>query len=466
MDRRSLLKGGMLAGLSLPFVGIREVLAIPGKPPKKAKNVIMMVSDGMSTGTLNMADLYANRTFGRHSNWISLYQQNKVARALMDTASASSMITDSAAASSSWGGGMRVRNGSLNVGMKGETPQPILQKFKEHGKKVGCVTTVPITHATPAGFCINLDNRDGQAIIADMYLPLKFDVMMGGGNKYFNSKRKDGSILPKYLTQGYKLVESKAEMIALNTVKPVLGLFADDALPYEIDRKNDTGLLASVPSLAEMTMKAIELMKGHTDGFALQVEGGKVDWAAHSNDLGGLIFDQLAFDEAIAKVIEFAEKDGKTLVIITTDHGNANPGLFYADEANKNFDRLQKFKHSNTWLLSQINQSFTTKKVSELIEASQGIAMKPEDVTRLLAHFKEIIPGQLYNEDHLPFYEYGKLLSGYTDVQWAGNNHTGDYVELTMFGPGSELLMPFVKNYELHNLMLQATEMPAHFKVG
>ncbi len=349
MNRRSLLKGGLLAGFGLPLVGLRDVLAKPVGGSKKAKNIIMMVSDGMSIGTLNMADLYASRTFGKSSKWLGLYRDNKAVRALMDTASASSMVTDSAAASSSWGGGMRVKNGSLNVGMNGEKPQPILQKFKENGKKVGCVTTVPVTHATPAGFCVNIDNRGGQDLIAEIYMGLKFDVMMGGGSKYFGEKRPGGNLLPKFLTQGYKVAESRSEMLALDKSKPVLGLFAEDGLPYEIDRRHDAKLQKEVPSLAEMTMKAIELMKDNPQGFALQVEGGKVDWAAHSNDLSGLIFDQLAFDEAVGKVIEFAEKDGETLVIITTDHGNANPGLFYADEANKKFDSLQKFKHSNTW---------------------------------------------------------------------------------------------------------------------
>ncbi|WP_448104280.1 alkaline phosphatase [Pedobacter panaciterrae] len=465
MNRRSLLKGGILAGISMPFVGLHDVIAKPIGGVKKAKNIIMMVSDGMSTGTLNMADLYANRTFGIGSKWLDLYRNNKAVRALMDTASASSMVTDSAAASSSWGGGMRVRNGSLNVGMRGEKPQPILQKFKESGKKVGCVTTVPITHATPAGFCVNIDNRDGQALIAEMYLELKFDVMMGGGSKYFDSERKDGSIIPKYLTQGFKVAENRAEMLALDKLKPVLGLFAEDGLPYEVDRKNDPELIKTVPSIAEMTMKAIELMKDHKNGFALQVEAGKVDWAAHSNDVAGLIFDQLAFDEAVGKVIEFAEKDGETLVIITTDHGNSNPGLFYADEADKKFDSLQHFKHSNTWLLTQLNQSFGEQKITEIIRESQGLDMKLEDVKSLVAHFKDIVPGQLYNESNLPFYEYGKIMGKYTDVQWAGMNHTGDYVELTMFGPGSEQLTPFIKNYELHNFMLNAAEMPAHFLV-
>ncbi|WP_316804252.1 alkaline phosphatase [Pedobacter nototheniae] len=463
MNRRSLLKGGILAGIGLPFVGLNDVIAKPVTSGKKAKNIIMMVSDGMSTGTLNIADLYANRTFGQSSKWIGLYRDNKAVRALMDTASASSMVTDSAAASSSWGGGLRVRNGALNVGMNGEKPQPILQKFKEQGKKVGCVTTVPITHATPAGFCVNIDNRDGQSIIAEMYLDLKFDVMLGGGSKYFGAQRKDGSIIPKYLTQGFKVAENRNEMLALNNQKPVLGLFAEDGLPYEVDRRNDPELMKTVPSIAEMTLKAIELMKDHKDGFVLQVEGGKVDWAAHSNDIGGLLFDQLAFDEAVGKVIEFAEKDGETLVIITTDHGNSNPGLFYADEANKKFDSLQKFKCSNTWLLAQLNQSFSEQKVADIILENQGIEMKREDVKSLLVHFKDVSPGQLYNESLLPFYEYGKIMGKYTDVQWAGMNHTGDYVELTMFGPGSEQLKPFVKNYELHNFMLKAAAMPEHF---
>lgn len=465
MNRRSLLKGGLLTGLGLPFIGLKDVAAIPRVSGKKAKNIIMLVSDGMSIGTLNMADLYANRILGRSSKWLGLYRDNKAVRALMDTASASSMVTDSAAASSSWGGGMRVKNGSLNVGMKGEKPQPILQKFKEKGKKVGCVTTVPITHATPAGFCINIDNRGGQDLIAEMYLGLKFDVMMGGGHKYFSEKRAGGNLIPKYLTQGYQVAEDRAQMLALDRSKPVLGLFAEDGLPYEIDRLHDQELTKSTPTLAEMTVKAIDLMKGHKDGFALQVEGGKVDWAAHANDLSGLIFDQLAFDEAVGKAIDFAEKDGETLVIITTDHGNSNPGLFYADEANKKFDTLQNFRHSNSWLLAQLNQSFSEQKIIDLIKENQGFEMKMEDVKSLLVHFKDIVPGQLYNEANLPFYEYGKILSKYTDVQWAGMNHTGDYVELTMFGPGSENLRPFIKNYELHNFMLKAAEMPETFLV-
>lgn len=465
MNRRSLLKGGLLTSLGLPFLSAGDVLAKPAPLRKKAKNIIMMVSDGMSQGTLNMAELYAQRTFGKPSTWMQLYRESKVSRGLMDTASANSLVTDSAAASSSWGGGMRVNNGALNVGPKGEMPQPILQKFKEMGKKVGCVTTVPITHATPAGFCVNINSRSGMEEIADIYLKLKFDVMLGGGSDYFGAKRKDGSILPKFQTQGIKVVENRTDLLNYKSNVPVLGLFAADGLPYEIDRKSSTELMNSVPSLAEMTKKAIELMKDHKEGFVMQVEGGKVDWAAHGNDIGALILDQLAFDEAIAAAIEFAEKDGETLVIMTTDHANANPGLFSGSKANQNFDSLQRFKHSNEWVLNKLNRKSTPQQAMDLIKEAHDMSITNEEAKSLLSHFADIQEGQLYNAKNLPFYELGKLQFKYTSVGWAGMDHAGDFVEIAMFGPGSEQLKPLIKNTELHNMLLQAAAVPEHYLV-
>jgi alkaline phosphatase len=106
-----------------------------------------------------------------------------------------------------------------------------------------------------------------------------------------------------------------------------------------------------------------------------------------------------------------------------------------------------------------LNQSSTEQQVRDLIKEGQGIDFESEDAKGLLLHFKDIIPGQIYNDKNLPFYEYGKMLGKYTEVQWAGMGHSGDYVELAMFGPGSETLKPFVKNYELHNLMLKAAQV-------
>ena len=92
-----------------------------------------------------------------------------------------------------------------------------------------------------------------------------------------------------------------------------------------------------------MTVFALNKLNANPKGFVVQIEGGKVDWAAHANDLAGILYDQIAFDETLASVLDFAQKDGETLVIVTTDHGNANPGLMYGKNADKNFDGIQAF---------------------------------------------------------------------------------------------------------------------------
>jgi alkaline phosphatase len=467
MKRRDFFRAGTAAAISTailrPFSSIAQVIA-PDMPHGKqgaVKNIIFMVSDGMSTGTLNMADMYLNRKYGRYSNWVNLYRTGRGSRAFMDTASASSLITDSAAASSAWGGGLRVNNGALNVGPNGEQPQPILQKFKSAGKSVGCVTTVPITHATPAGFCINIDKRGDQSKIAELYLPLKFDVMMGGGNDYFSSaKRKDSKdMYQQFAANGYAVVKDRDAMLKVNNSKPVLGVFADDGLPYTLDRNQDQTLQASVPTIAEMAKSAISILNTNKNGFALQVEGGKVDWAAHGNDIGGLIYDQAAFDEAIGAVLEFAEKDGNTLVIITTDHGNANPGLFYDDAANKNFDNIQNFKHTNEWVLKQIHKDDTPARVRDMIADAQHITITVNEADDLLKYYNGIAENGLYNAENLPLRKLADIQQKYTCVGWGSMEHSADYVEVAAFGAGSNLLKPFVKNTDLHELMLTATGM-------
>ncbi len=471
MNRRKFFRNGSLFTIGStiinPFqVSARNIDFDTLKKNKKAKNIIFLVSDGMSSGTLNMADLFLNRKNGKGSNWIQLYKDNRVTRALMDTASASSIVTDSAAGSSAWGSGFRVNNGAINVGVNGEEYLPILQKFKKSGKSVGCVTTVPITHATPSGFCVNSKSRNGQADIAVSYLDINFDIMMGGGLEFFDAaKRKDKrNLFADFEKKGYQIAKNRSEMIQTNNEKPILGVFFEDGLPYNIDRQNDPELIKTIPTLAEMTQKAIDKLKNNKNGFALQIESGKVDWGAHSNDVAALIHEQIAFDEAIKIVIDFAEKDNETLVIITTDHGNANPGIIYGKEASTNFDSIQKYKKTNEWLLNKINSESTLSQVHELIEYANGTFISDENAKKVLSYYTNLEKEEgLYNYKKLPFHAYSEMQKKNNSVGWISEEHSGDYVELAMFGPGSELLKPFVKNTDLHYLMLQAAEIENKF---
>jgi alkaline phosphatase len=138
MNRRKFFKNGSIISLGVtllhPFNNVVNTIKYDIKN-KKAKNIIIIVSDGMSIGTLNMTDLYLSRKMGTGTNWLQLYKENKINRALINMASASSIVTDSAATSSSWGGGVRINNGGLNVSKNGEEHLPIWQKFKKAGKR-------------------------------------------------------------------------------------------------------------------------------------------------------------------------------------------------------------------------------------------------------------------------------------------------------------------------------------------
>lgn len=468
MNRRKFFRNGSLISLGATIFNPADLFAgtdsgSKENAGKKAKNIIIVVSDGMSIGTLNMTDLYLHRKTGKGTNWLQLYKDNRITRGLMDMASLNSMVTDSAAASSSWGGGYRVENGSLNIGPDGKEYTPILQKFKKAGKKTGCVTTVPITHATPAGFCVATKSRDNQDIIAELYLKHEYDVMMGGGLNFFSlthrADRRD--LLKDFSGKGYSVLLSRNEMLSAPKDKRLLGVFNLNGLPYSKDRESSNELSDTIPTLAEMTRSAIKQMKSHPNGFVLQVEAGRVDWAAHGNDIAGLIYDQVAHDEALKVVMDFAEQDKETLVIITTDHGNANPGIIYGSSANANFDTIQKYKQTNDWVLNGFSKDSSISQVKERIDYACNIGVSDDEASQILGYYKDLTveSGGLYNPRKLPFKYLAEIQKSRNSVGWISMDHSADYTELAMYGPGSELLKPFIKNTDLHILMLQAAQI-------
>ncbi|SMO47321.1 alkaline phosphatase [Chryseobacterium rhizoplanae] len=462
MDRRKFLKGSaLLSGLLTLSPSDLWSFGRTSENPRagKAKNIIFMVSDGMSLGTLSMADLYSRNILGKGSNWLNLYHEKKVTRALMDTASASSIVTDSAAASSAFGGGIRVKNGTLNMGPNGEKHLPIWQQYKKAGKKAGCVTTVTITHATPAGFCVNSSKRNAEPQIAEMYAELELDVLLGGGDEFFNpAKREDKKdVYSLYSKKGYRILKTQNDLKEIKKGEKLLGIFSTGALPYSIDRTH-LPEFKNTPTLAEMAKTAIDQMKDHSNGFVLQVEGGKVDWSAHANDVAALIHDQLAFDEAVKTVMDFAEKDGNTLVIITTDHGNANPGTIYGTDATKNFNSISDYQYTNEYILNKIQKDYSVKDIKDWIYEGNKIVLNDDEAKHLLSFYNGLEKEEegLYNYKKLPFKLYSEIQKSRNSVGWISMDHSGDYVEVAAYGPGNELLQPFIKNTDLHDLMLKA----------
>jgi alkaline phosphatase len=295
MNRRKFLQLSAASSLFAAPTSIAQAPSAP-RPKTQAKNVIFLVSDGMSMGTFTLTDQFLRWRDGRPSHWLQLYLDNRVRRGLMDMSSLNSIVTDSSAAASSWGCGARINNGAVNMGPKGEIYPPILSLAQAAGKATGLVTTATLTHATPAGFAANVPDRGQEEAIAQQYLEREFDLLLGGGRKFFEpeSRKDKQDLLAGFTGKNYQLLSSRADLKSLPLSRQkAIGLFAGGHVPYELDRIHSAEKKETVPSLAEMTAAALQYFSRHPNGFIVQIEGARIDHAAHENDIGGLVSTRL-----------------------------------------------------------------------------------------------------------------------------------------------------------------------------
>lgn len=450
LGRRGFLRG---AAVLAPLAGSLEALQAAQRPGARPNNIIFMVADGMSVGVLSLAEHFSQLVRGKGLLWRALMDRPEAARALMDMASLNSVTTDSAAASSSWGSGARVFNGWLNMLPDKTKLTPVAQVARDRKKRVGLVTTTTITHATPAGFAAVEQSRAREEQIAPQYLDA-VDVLMGGGIEYFDgSLRKDKRDLAgDFRAKGYSVVLERKQLLALRNPSRILGLFSKGMIPYTIDRNNSADLKEKVPTLAEMTAAALETLQNSPNGFLLQVEGGRVDHAAHNNDAAAMLWEQIAFDEAIEVVLRFAERRPETLIVITSDHGNSNPGACGRSAefgASPNtFALLAKAKCSYSMITSKLGgkNKPSAADVRELVKDAFSIELTAEEAEAVRASGAGT--KKLCWNTHLDKLNgiLGQALGNYTGVTWCSTDHTSDDVVLTALGPGSERFRGYLRN--------------------
>ncbi len=417
----------------------------------RARNVIFMVSDGMSMGTLTLADMAARSQSGVNSQWVSLWEQAGVVRSSARTHAADSLVTDSSAAASTWGCGRKVNNGAVNTTPDGAEQEAILVTARKAGFATGLVTTTRVTHATPAGFIASVPSRDMEREIAKQILERHVDVVLGGGERYFDQ--------PTLAQHSDLSVVRSAEELALASTDVgtglegagrLLGLFGRDHVPWVLDRT------PSVPSLADMTRAALTRLSRSERGFVVQIEGGRVDHAAHDNDAGSLIAEQLDFDRAIGVVREFVANDPSTLLIITSDHGNGNPGLtLYQKRGDSGFASLLNAEHSFAWIAAQFAKSPESERraaLAQIVRDGVGVTLDADEIEMVIrgANKERVDPFEPANSGMLVL---GSVLANHFGVAFLSPNHTADMVEVTALGPGSDRIGSIIDNTALHSVM-------------
>jgi alkaline phosphatase len=459
--RRDWLKAATLGGAAAILAGNRASAESAGAPARKVRGVVFMVSDGMSPGVLTLAESFSQLTRKKGTQWWSLLNDRRAARGLMDTASANSMVTDSAAASSSWGGGQRVNNGSINIDPAGKAVTPIAEILKKKNLRIGLVTTATVTHATPAGFAACVPKRSDENFIAPQYLD-RVDVLLGGGSGFFDKKDRPDKrdLAGDFAKAGYDTVNHREGLLAARGEK-LLGTFTRGHLPFAIDRNHNPEMAAKVPTLTEMASAALTRFLASDRPFLLQVEGARIDHAAHLNDIGALLHDQLAFDDAVAAIMALIGTRDDILLVVTSDHGNSNPGLNGMgkgyDESTQRFAKIVNFKASHERLLGEWGKmnGRTAEQVTELVRSHLDFTLKPEQAEALF----EIVqkhPVIEWNEQlGKPEGLLGQFAGNHTGIGWTGTSHTSDPTLVSAIGPQSDRFVGMVRNTEVFGHLVE-----------
>ncbi|OAT33201.1 alkaline phosphatase [Proteus myxofaciens] len=333
-----------------------------------AKNVILFIGDGMGDSEITVARNYAEGAGGFFKGIDALPITGQYTHYSLDKKTQKpNYVTDSAASATAWSTGVKTYNGALGIDVFGKDHQTILELAKANGKATGNVTTSEIQDATPAALISHVTGRKcygptetlekcptnalengGKGSISEQLLVARADVTLGGGAKSFAQTATSGDYKGQTLEQqaiarGYQVVKDAKSLEAItqaNQDKPVLGLFHDGnmSVAWEgpkatyhgninnppLECKPNSKLDPNAPTLAQMTQKAIDLLKTNEKGFFLQVESASIDKQDHNANPCGQIGETVALDEAVQIGLDFAKQNGDTLIIVTADHAHSS----------------------------------------------------------------------------------------------------------------------------------------------
>ncbi len=450
MNRRHFLKKTAIGTALLGLSGSSAIAASPSiLSGKKPKNLIFMVSDGMCSATLRFADVYHQLTQKRHCNWINLYENKIAHRMMIETMSANSIVTDSAAASSAWGIGERVNNGSIGVTPDGREPMPLLLQAREAGKGTGLVSTKAITDATPAGWSANVKNRGQGRDIAKQYLERGYDVMLGGGETNFRD------IIPEFKKKGFPVIQTRDELLKLpSDTDKILGLFYEHDMPFYIDKDLQQN---PRPSLEEMSIAALKALSKNKNGFFLQIEAASTDMACHSNDAPAALQEQLEFDRTVAVVNDFVKNNPDTLVILTTDHGTG--GLNVCGIGRDYNDSTQGVINSGKvpcsfryWYPPMAKIESRTEMIAYVEKSTGGMKISENRARMLIDQINN--DNKNVNFDAITDILWQKYRDYYSTA-FTTHNHTGELIEQAVYGPGKEAFPLFLENYKVTHIICE-----------
>ncbi len=439
----------------LPLEGQAEQI------PLRARNVILLIGDGMGPSHFAAAWHYSNRVLNRDLRMSGLMKSGRTALLMNDSADA--IVTESAAAAGQIATGQLMTAGVVSMTADGSVPvKTIMEMTRERKMASGLVTTSGITDATPAAFAAHVPNRSDENSVAEQQLKFGVDVLMGGRKQFFlpaseGGQRKDNrNLVEEAKNAGYTVVGNSAELKAAPAGK-ILGLFNMGNMVYEIDRAQ-----TAEPSLAEMADKALQILSGNRNGFFVMIEGGRIDHAAHRNDAAATIRDTLAFDEAVGVAMDFAMKHPDTLVLVTADHETGGMSLIGNSKDSKSYvgmdlQAIAKVQASFQTMEAKWGKQPTPERIQEVVKQGMDIDLT-EDEARTVASdsIKKLDP---YNYSCDNLHSLAFVLRPYLRVGWGSQTHTASPLFLAGQGPGAKRIGGLMHNTDVFRIMKMALRL-------
>lgn len=272
------------------------------KTPGPAKNIILLIGDGMGLTQVSSLYYFGDKTpnFSRFK-YIGLHENQPIGK----------KITDSAAGATAFSTGYKSYNGAIGVDKDTVRRETILEWAAKKQKSTGLISTSSITHATPASFYAHVPSRNLPEAIAADFVNAPVDFAAGGGYQFFNKRTDKRDLLAEMQAEG-RVVDTTQLGKKLTQGNRYVYLLKPDAMLQILDGRGDF--------LPKATTTALDFLSKDEDGFFLMVEGSQIDWGGHNNDAKYIIKEMLDFDKVVGLALDFAEKDGNTLVIVTADH--------------------------------------------------------------------------------------------------------------------------------------------------
>jgi len=293
----------ILGCLSLTLFTCKDK-AIIANETSSPKNVILLIGDGMGLSQVSSA-FYFKETSPNYARFKHI--------GLIKTSSSIQYITDSGAAATAFACGVKTFNGAVGVADDSTDVENIIEIISPKNIRSGLISTSSITHATPAAFYAHNISRGSAEEIALDLAQSDVDFFAGGGLRYFNSRSDNKNLLNDLKDKGFTIdTTALSEITKINSYPKAAYLLAKNHMPPASKGRGDF--------LSKATELAIQFLNKDNSNFFMMVEGAQIDWGGHANDGEYLVSELIDFDDAIGKALDFAEKDGNTLVVVTADH--------------------------------------------------------------------------------------------------------------------------------------------------